>query len=353
MAKQTMGTGFERISGTVKFIPDFFDYYLSHEHILQQKIGKPKLLKCHAIAQTLIEHNVMSRKLLYTVLAEHAQNSMEQLITLLKARALLTDLPPTEQSEAYQQNSDIKDQILLSLAYATDQLLFKEGEALLQAMGFSELSKYFAKTAQGSAKPLTLFYAEVMGHKGDIQAIMLSTQKLATEHAPLLKSLGIPTEDQFELAKGLMSLLSQRHKDHGQPQGEQTATVSNFELLNAFSNIVSLVSLVREYFADMKASIAISLTVAEQAVAKEVAAMSNADAYKSASLQVLVKSLRCSDSRSKIAVINRITAIVNSLGDSFFVSENGKEVAIEKVREFTNVLVKSEDKFNAFVQNRL
>lgn len=336
-----------------KFIPDVYEHFVTHEHIVLQAIGKPKMLKCHATAQSLVVQNVLTRKSLEKGIQEQIANDAERLITLFLARSLLTVAPPKDKTPAYQENCASKNELILNLEFIADSLLGAAGPQLLKNIGFTDLIPHFTRTETSDTKPLNALIADLVSFRGNMGHILKRIQTFTQNDTSLLKSLKVSKQDQLGVVKAINGLLAARHHSNQKNAEDRTLTASHHDTLNTLSNLITIISLVHEYFADLKETISINLTVAENSVIQEIASMSDAEGYKSVSLQVLMKNIRCTDDRTKIMILNRISTIVNSLNDSFFLTELGKETINYKIREFSDSLIKSEDRFSVFVKNRL
>lgn len=342
----------------IRFLPDLFDQYLKHEQLIRDRLGKAKMLKCQAAAKSLIENNKMSRKALHVALQELVDNPTEKLLALLQAKQLLLSNESKAQSPAYQYNQAHQLSIVRLLEYAADQIMLTQAPIVLKEMGLDTLLPFFQPPAfqPPSATPtahLNTLLAGIAAQQGNMKGILSVINTFINEQPELLKQLQVAKDNQIEVLKALLTTTVTHIQTQRKQAAGGAALASHHSTINALSNLLSLTSLVQEYFTDMKDNLTISLAAAENLVIQEVASMSDAASYKPASLQALLKNLRCADERTKIAVINRVTAVVSALSNAFFIDADERASLGVRLREQLNSLVRAEDRFHQFAHRRL
>lgn len=338
---------------SLRFTPDIYDCYIARESEIHKKVGKATLLKCRATAQSLILHNKMSRKALHAALGDHQGKQVECLMVLLLARSLLSDGDNKQISEAFKYNVEHKQEITRLISYSTDKVVTSHAAEVLPKIGLGELSTYFMGTAETNSLGVNSLLMELVSKKGNLFEILNAIEQYATHHSEVLKDLNVASTDQLALVQAFMRLLLEHIQDNKKYDYNEQAMASNHSILNSLSNLISLISLVQEYFVDLKDTLSVNLVTAEKIVTREVATMSNAKEYKAASVQQFLKNLRCGDTAIKIAVMNRVIAITDSLSDSFFIDCQDRDTLSSNIKEQINSLVTSENRFDEFINKRL
>lgn len=337
----------------LRFIPDVYEYFRQHERDALQSLGKARALKSKSAAQALIYNNVLSRKILREVLSTQLQTEPERLITLFMARTLLEAGPESGASSEFKQNKANAASVLWLLRETSDQLVNLLAPNVLKELGFDAILGNFPNAPSKNTSLLNQLMATLIEKNGNISAIINSVENFCQQYSAELKHLDLQGDNLVTLTQNTMHVLIRRFNEEISAQSDRCATLTYHDSLNNLSNAVTLFHLVQDTFADMKKTIPVSPAIAERYIVAEIALMSDAEHYKVTGLTALLKNLRCAEDRVKIAIINRILTIMNSLNDAFFIDPSYRKVVHGKITDQLQQLVKAEDRFSFFAKNRL